>query len=378
MKVSKDVDLIELEMLLRGRSSNKLRLSQAHKKSNLVFLSRYLQFVITLAKKNSALNIYYPHLDPDDQHALDNLVSDPMALIPILMTHETLGKGSVPIKSLLNRRLMERFNQSEYRGFKRYLQLIAVDHSIEKYAYPESLYNYHDGVTTYELRSSSHFDVVLQDYVNSTLKVSSLGEYEISGIGELLHELLLNTEEHAKSDYKFGISGRSVRGVILNSISINTDQELSVAAPEGTSVYSYLSSLMGRRQAAIHMLEISVFDSGPGIAKSFSRDETPFQGEVKLFLESFKKGVTSKINGVGMGRGLPKSIRIINDREGYIAIRSGKISVYRDFLSAPLTADDIEGEGQVTYKDEITENSLVYSEMAQVDGVAYSILVPVK
>jgi hypothetical protein len=378
MRVSKDVDLLEIEALLGDDLGNELRLSQAHKKSNLVFLSRFLQFVITLAKKNTSLRICYPHLDPEDQDALDKLVSDPMTLIPILMTQETLGKGNVAIKSMLNQRLVKRFNQGEYKSFKRYLQLIAVDHSIERYAYPESMYRLQDGVTTYELRSSSHFDVVLQDYLSSTLKISSLGDYEVAGIGELIHELLLNTEEHAKADYKLGLSQRSVRGAILNSISINTVQDLSNVAPEGSPAYSYLTSLMRQRQAAIHLLEISIFDSGSGIAKSFSRDDITFQDEVKLFLDSFKKGITSKINGVGVGRGLPISIKIINARNGYIAIRSGKISVYRDFLNDPVGIIDNDIEGQMSYMDEIKESALEYSEMEDVAGVAYSILVPVK
>ena len=378
MRVSRDVDLVEIERLLNDNVGNELTLSQSHKKSNLVFLSRFLQFVITLAKKNSSLNIYFPHLDHTDDEALDRLVEDPMTLIPILMTIETLGRGGIPIKSILNKRLIKRFNQSEYKAFKRFLQLIAVDHSIEKFAYPESMYRLHDGLTTYDLHSSSHFDVVLKGYLDSTLKVSSLGEFEIEGIGELIYELLLNTEEHAKVDYKLDLSKRSVRGVILNSISINTDQDLSVAAPEETSVYSYLSSLMREKQSTIHILEISIFDSGPGIVKSFERNEISFASEVDIFLSSFKKGVTSKVNGVGMGRGLPKSVKVINDRKGYVSIRSGKISVYRDFLSNPVRIIDDEIEEPLVYMDEVNEGSLEYTEMVDVEGVAYSILVPVK
>jgi hypothetical protein len=51
MRVSRDVDLVEIERLLNDNVGNELTLSQSHKKSNLVFLSRFLQFVITLAKK---------------------------------------------------------------------------------------------------------------------------------------------------------------------------------------------------------------------------------------------------------------------------------------------------------------------------------------
>ena len=97
-----------------------------------------------------------------------------------------------------------------------------------------------------------------------------------------------------------------------------------------------------------------------------------------VLFNSFLNGVTSKVNGIGVGRGLNKARLILNQRNGFIAIRSGRLSVYRDYKANPLVnLIDLESP-DIEFFDENTRQSDEYSEMTNVEGVSYTILVPLR
>ena len=187
-----------------------------------------------------------------------------------------------------------------------------------------------------------------------------------------------NTEQHVTVDFRNGKFGRSVRGLVIDYKQITKSQDIEKIAGKETIVSDYLNGLRDSN-TALHMLEISLFDSGAGIAGSFSEFDkesrsNDIQSEAVLVANSFAKGVTSKLSGKGFGRGLHNVRSILSHRKGLINVRSGRVSLYRDFHLHPMI--EKENEGLALY-DEGTKSSSEFKVLSDAEGLACSILVPV-
>src|SRR5690606_9575140 len=109
---------------------------------------------------------------------------------------------------------------------------------------------------------------------------------------------------------------------------------------------------------------------------SFSSISAPtsLEEEAEITFRCFDDGITSKPNGIGMGRGLHRARRLLNARGGFLSVRTGRLSVYRDFYSHPVLGG--EAEHGFKFFDEQTKSSSVATAMSAVEGVSYTILVP--
>jgi hypothetical protein len=126
------------------------------------------------------------------------------------------------------------------------------------------------------------------------------------------------------------------------------------------------------------MLEISVFDSGEGIFKtleSTNNENVSVQDEVDVVKKSFAKGITSKPDYRGVGRGLNNVKNVLAQRHGFISFRTGRIGVYRDFNLQPLTETESE---PLSLFDENNKSENHFNKLASVEGLACSILVPLR
>lgn len=195
----------------------------------------------------------------------------------------------------------------------------------------------------------------------------------------MMSELVDNTDQHGRSDYAKGKSSRSVRAAILNSHLIPTGVDASSICGENNSIASYIDTFRPNKES-LSVLEISVFDSGPGVYKSFPRpkERPTLIEESEVVTNCFKNGITSKPNGIGLGRGLDRARKILNDRQGYLSIRTGRLAMYRDYRLNPITEQPESDTPDVLLFDEITGQQNIFSEMNKVEGVSYTILVPLK
>ena len=126
------------------------------------------------------------------------------------------------------------------------------------------------------------------------------------------------------------------------------------------------------------MLEISIFDSGSGILKSLefgSPLDFSLESEVEVIERSFAKGVTSKNDSQGYGRGLFNVRSVLDKKRGFISLRTGRVGLYRDFNLNPLTEDE---RAPLSFFDESNKSNNNYNELASVEGLACSILVPLR
>jgi hypothetical protein len=325
-----------------------------------------------MAKQNTMI-FNFPWVKLDGEKSQQAIIDDPICLTALLMADDIYGEDKQPIKKTLNPLLVQRFNQAIFKK-GRQIQMMAVDHSIAQYANPACFYS-----SAGNTQQATYYFEVLKDYLQEIAKSATFEIDEYGSISELLAELIDNTEQHGKSDYTRGISNKSVRSVVMNCHLVIKGQSVKSICGEDNPTANYINSIKAGDET-LHLLEVSIFDSGPGIYNSFSNSEAQpsLDEEVAVVCRSFENGITSKPNGIGVGRGLNKARIILNERKGFLSLRSGRLSIYRDFQSRPLASAEMTNSPNVRFFDEITKTNTTFSAMKKVEGVSYTILVPLK
>ncbi|WP_010487474.1 hypothetical protein [Pseudomonas sp. S9] len=374
--IAKDISIDHIENLYESHSNgHPLLLPNGFKSLRIGLISRLSQFFITQEKKHNA-PLYFSWVNPENKKSSTDIVTDPICLAALLMADDIIGADKKPIKRELSSLLVNRFDTPVFKK-GRQIQMFAIDHSIDRYARPECFY--HSNEEAKIPQSPSYYFDVIQEYLKDVAKDSTLKIRDYIGIGELLAELANNTDQHGRSDYAKGRSPRSVRAIVVNSHLIQTGVDASGICGEQNSIASYIESVRPRKKT-LSLLEISVFDSGPGIYRSFpkSQDFPSLEEESELVTNSFKDGITSKPNGIGVGRGLDRARKILNDRQGFLSVRTGRLAMYRDYKANPIVEQADTEAPDIQLFDEVTNHQNIFTEMSEVEGVSYTILVPLK
>jgi hypothetical protein len=127
------------------------------------------------------------------------------------------------------------------------------------------------------------------------------------------------------------------------------------------------------------MLETSILDSGPGLARKISGknnlSEISIEREVELVKECLiKHRTTSKsFSSTIKGQGLDKVLKLL-DKKGFLRIRTGRLELFRNFISDPYTESYT--VDKVVLKDFIS-NSLNYTALPEASGTLYTFYYPI-
>ena len=170
-------------------------------------------------------------------------------------------------------------------------------------------------------------------------------------LGQLLHESFRNTAEHAYLDVDGMVPDRGLRSV---TIAINQiDREdfkpstvLGTNHPRSQPYFEQLREhyLSPYNRKNIDVLEISVFDSGPGFAQTISRASAAAsrsQDELSLVADCFRKHMTAK-SGRTSGVGLGRMLDFIHDLAGFMRVRTSTTEAF--FAGSPDYAPTMEPE----------------------------------
>lgn len=120
-------------------------------------------------------------------------------------------------------------------------------------------------------------------------------------------------------------------------------------------------------------MEMSVFDSGFGLYRTYKKAESypeEVKDEYEVVMECFEKHKTSKTYGEGYGEGLYQALRVVKERKGLVTLRTGRLSLFRDF-----SADEDAGEDWKLMDVAKTGDELVKRQ--PVSGAAFTVLMPV-
>lgn len=200
------------------------------------------------------------------------------------------------------------------------------------YSYPPDLYEA-DAL----LKSRDEYEGLIQDVLVGQLANLSDGaeSYRFSSaLGVIVAELFENTHIHGR----FNLEGAllkpdAMRGLLLKRIKLNLPIKAMVD---------------GRTKKATQVqecLEVSVFDTGVGYLQSFTRgpltDETDLELEWRVFHNCLERHYDPELRdtrAAHRGMGLAEVLRALQDLEGRIEIRTGRLFAQRTFLPGEFHA----------------------------------------
>lgn len=380
MRVIKSLTNDELEKLYKDINSDVILLPVNFKKLRLGLLARLCQILITSLKYNPDKMVKFYQFDSSlSENSIEDFLEHPESLTALLMSSRVYEKDrtinnikeNVELKSKINRQIQKRLDKSIFEKTHR-IQMFAVDHSVEKYAFPSCFY-FPQGTNL--LNNSDFYTLLLGRAIKKFHPRTEITSQEVDSLALAIQELIENTEQHGKNEFNTGRVKRSVRGLIIDYKFIKRSAEIEEIAGKDTPITNYLHNLQTTK-GSIYLLEISIFDSGEGILKTFNSEKNiSLEEEVKVIEKSFAKGETSKAEHQGYGRGLHNVRTILNKRSGFLSLRTGRVSLYRDFNTNLLTEDEMT---PLSLYDEFNRSKNEYKELTHAEGLAISILVPLR
>jgi hypothetical protein len=237
-----------------------------------------------------------------------------------------------------------------------------------------------------EVRQLQQIRSVINAMMEKSMQVVGGGERlpdeDVAHIGRLFYELFLNTHEHgSRGEIRENWLKPGLRVLYTNAINLSPNAggaSLRGAPP----IDSYLTSLEIKEIDRRRFIEISIVDSGLGYAGRWRADnkesedieEISLAEEYKIFKKCFTFRETSS-KTTTKGNGLPVVMDRLTKLRGFMKVRSGRLSLYRDFVASPY----FEGE-QCTFSDwnNGSSDDSNLSEMSPVAGVLVTLLIPLE
>jgi hypothetical protein len=353
------VDYQEIENLLSIVNSTPIKtLSISKNIKNIKFgiLPILLQLISTIYIKNDKLDVLIKQLNKN------NL--------------EKFSKNLIYITSIMRSNLLHDEHNSEYQkeyvnNVKIFLknmhsnlkvqytfkgigtQYICFDWSRD-YSYLETLYNGHTLISKEEFVNS--FAPLLFKYsISQGASWKEKRKIIENDFASILYELFQNTEDHTRNN---SIKRKSIRGFILKYLKINNE--------EIDNNYKELKDYFNKLQNSnLEFLEMSIFDSGNGLAKSISKKDTfiDFREESQYVLKCFNKHIGSKLSKA-YGIGLFEVMEKIKTHKGLFILRTGCIHMKIDYSQIKIN------------KDTISFNNLDILYYENIIGTSFSIVLP--
>lgn len=188
-------------------------------------------------------------------------------------------------------------------------------------------------------------------------------------LGTIFYELFKNTHKWARTDADGVPINKSIRGLRLQFTSRETIRPSALSERHVT----YLESLTNKL-GLCDILEITIFDSGPGLAaRALEREldaSTTLSDEYALVLSRLQLRATSSSTS-HHGIGLVEVMRTLTKAKAFARLRTGRLALCRDFLSSPFEKDDD------IWLDDWTTGTKTLSELPRAEGLLFTILMPV-
>ncbi len=238
-----------------------------------------------------------------------------------------------------------------------------------------------------EPRQPEQFKAVIGAMVDKAMAVPggarNLERDSLTYLGRIFYELFLNTHEHGtRGEYRSEWLKPGVR--VIYAQGINLSEAAANHAAKGQPILlDYLSAVTKRHpnESQRRFVEIGVVDSGLGYCGRWLADhqsgggkqELSIQDEYEIFKKCFSFRQTSTTKN-SKGNGLPVVMERLTKLEGFMRVRSGRLSLYRDFLSSPYIPHDA-----FAFYDWNSGGSAekLLTPMAEACGVSISLIIPV-
>lgn len=277
--------------------------------------------------------------EPYPERTIANLVETLPGLGSVLMSAEVMARdGQTSMRAAaygLARRRIEAMDEGRLQETARGIAttLLCADHTTKRALQPF----YHssaDGGA--HLRGESDFVDLAADLMKVALGDARRRDFEpkdVEAVGVMLRELFANTHIHARTDPTGAPYRRSVRGIHLAQHALEDGEKVTGGF---MPLATYLDAVLQRprRAAQAKLLEISVFDSGPGYAARAAGkhidDNFPLETEYRFVHDCLLRNITTRKEG-GAGVGLPRMLSRLKGRGGFLRVRTGRLSLFKSF-----------------------------------------------
>ena len=159
-------------------------------------------------------------------------------------------------------------------------------------------------------------------------------------LGHLLHETFRNTAEHAYLDMDRRIPAKGLRCILIGARSTQPDalQPRALVSADHPHLDHYFQDLRDRagqgRRSLVHILEISVLDTGPGFAATIGPAVDGSASDAERVAECFQDHVSSK-SGSNSGLGLGRVLSYVDSLNGFLRIRTSTTEAFFSSRSKP-------------------------------------------
>jgi hypothetical protein len=179
---------------------------------------------------------------------------------------------------------------------------------------------------------------IAKNYISSTS--TFIIEHFDKLIGEIIFELIENTHYWSQSDINNRTFATGFRGLLLSSHQGNKETLLS-NCKDDKPMFDYISNLITNNESNNVIVEISVFDSGSGLASKWSKKEVKDFNSREEVYESIidcliKNNTSDKTSSYERGFGLHNIMTLLGDRKGYLKLRTNGLKLFRDFDKKPF------------------------------------------
>jgi hypothetical protein len=360
LRINKSFGLQDFEevLALLARGETRLQLAHEIKAEAVGSTAALLQLLVTWGRKSEAeLKL---HVDAVTDPALRTFAETPAGLVAFNMARSIVSRSGEPIARREALGLAETYVGRMHGGTLRDLRhnntiaLLCLDNA-RHLGRPARLYD----LRSETVRPSRD----LADFIQACLEALTISRPRlrdtqdlVGPAAEILFEAFQNTHEHARVDFQGDLIPRSTRGVLIGWRYVAYDQ-LAAAAEGYASLERYFANWHAVRPDVKfgQFVELSVFDSGSGLAQTWLakhgglkqeiRDTAiSLAAEVEAVHACLSKGGTTKSNR-SAGNGLYRILSLASRCGGFVRLRTGRLSLGRAFIQAGhLDLNDVKME----------------------------------
>ena len=237
-----------------------------------------------------------------------------------------------------------------------------------------------------EPRQPAQIQAIIRAMVDKSSLVAGGGKPldsdDIDHLGRIFYELFLNTHEHgSRGNTRSEWLKPGMRMIYTNAINL-TEEGVEGTLRGEPVLTNYLAVQDTNSGNNNRFIEISIIDSGLGYCGRWLADygeinkidDLTIEEEYAIFKKCFTFRQTSSFKD-NKGHGLPVVMDRLTKLKGFIRIRSGRLALFRDFISSPYKNEDECGFSDWNTMKTANQN---LTEMSKADGVAITLLIPLE
>lgn len=391
---------------LHANNSLDLLLPTNLKGRSLGTYASLIQFISTWSRISKGKLRTYTQNEIDAEKKLINLSNEFHGIVALYMcsgnqiTNRTGDQTLTDItQDILNKKLAYyKENSTKFRASydqrDKGVMLACFDHTVCEY--PQYFYDNMEEALKYQIRSESSFIALIRSVLNIIARVENSklrhsywkgNKVEITEkLGTVIKELIENTEWWSKTAFNSRARyNPNIRGMLLQ---FDTSEWNKETDEQNTPLGKYLESIKievkqhnakGKGKKALGFFEMSVFDSGPGLARRWTEkdfSDLSLVEEYDAVLSCLQENMSSDSSAISTmrGFGLPRVLKAIGNK-GFLRIRSGRLSLYRDFSLTPLQ-DEIEFKKKMLHLNNWDTQDQNITGMKVAEGTLITIIYP--